>query len=196
VVSSNPPQGYVVTSKSANPTTITVVGPQQQLPGLQAKVLVSLNNQKTDFQADEKVGLYDASGHQVGSFGVLVAGRQQSIQQSSVEVTITVAASITSRESAVLPPHIGQPAAGTQIVGISVNPSTVVLTGPQDLLNTLDSVSTQVISLAGINSNRTYSVTVQVPPGVTANPSSVLVVVTVVSLSVPTAPPTPTPSPT
>ncbi|MDQ2959722.1 MAG: CdaR family protein [Candidatus Dormibacteraeota bacterium] len=187
VYTTNPPQGYTVTSTSANPSAVTVVGPEQQLPGLQAKVAVNLTGRKTDLQVDGPVVIYDAGGQPVGNFGVLVAGRQQ----SSVGVTVTIAASISSRISAVLPPHIGQPAPGTEIVGISVNPATVVLTGPQDLLNNYDSVSTQVISLAGINGNRTYTVTVEPPPGVSAVPRSVTVVVTVLVISVPTPSPTP-----
>ncbi len=73
-----PPQGYVVVSKQASPSSVTVIGPQHQLAGVEAKVTVNLANQKTNFQADEQVGLYNsATGQQVGTFGVTVAGQRQ-----------------------------------------------------------------------------------------------------------------------
>ena len=190
VVSSPPPQGYVVTSTATAPSTVTLVGPQQQLGGLQARVTIDLSSQKTDYQADQKVAVYDPTGAQLGSFAILVNGRPQ----TTVQVTITVTASITSRASAVVPPHTGTPAAGAEVTGISVSPATVVLTGPQDLLNTLDSVATQPINLSGIDGNRTYTVQVTPPPGVTSSPTTVTVTVTVTTVVI--AGPSPTPSPT
>ncbi|MHB8717282.1 MAG: CdaR family protein [Candidatus Dormibacteria bacterium] len=191
VVNTPPPQGYVVTNTSTTPSTVTLVGPQQQLAGLQARVSVDLGNQKTDYSADQKVSVYDPSGVQLGSFAILVGGQPQ----TTVQVAITVTAVITSRASAVVPPYSGTPAAGHEVVGISVTPATVVLTGPQDLLNTLDSVPTQVINLAGIDGNRTYVVRVTPPSGVSVTPDTVTVTVTVISIAI-AGPPSPSPSPT
>ena len=192
IVSAEPPQGYVVTSTSTSPSTVTLVGPQQQLSGLQARVSVNLTSQKTDYQADQKVAVFDSNGTQLGTFAILVNNQPQ----TTVQVTITVTASITSRASAVVPPHTGIPAAGHEITGITVSPETVLITGPQDLLNTLDFVPTQSINLAGIDGNRTYTVQVTPPAGVTANPTSVTVTVTVISISISGPSPTPSPTPT
>lgn len=190
-----PPQGYVVVSREATPSTVTVIGPQHQLTSIEAKVTVNLATQKTNFQADEKVGLYDANtGQRVGNFGITVAGHLQ----ASVLVTIEIAASLTSRASAVLPKVSGAVGAAHFLEAESVSPATVVLNGPQDLLNTLDSVPTEAISLNGITGTLSFTVNLVPPAGVIATPSKVTVTITVGSFPQPTPPPTsaPTPVPT
>ncbi len=65
----------------------------------------------------------------------------------------------------------------------------VVLNGPQDLLNNLDSIPTDVISVNGLTGTRTFVVRIVTPPGVTATPGTVSVTITVVA--VPSSSPTP-----
>ncbi len=190
-VSQQPPQGYVVVSSSTSPSTVTVIGPRHQLRGVVARVTVSLANQKTTFQADEAVVLVDSTGQQLGNFGVTIAGHPQ----GGVLVTIVVTPSLTSRASAVLPKVNGSPPAGHYLGGESVSPATVVLNGPQDLLNTLDSVPTQTISLNGVTGTQSFNVEVLPPAGVTATPATVAVTITVIALPQPSPSPSPIPSP-
>lgn len=190
-VTNQPPQGYVVVSSSTSPSAVTVIGPAHQLGTVEARVSINLTNQKTNFQADEPVSLIDANGQPIGSFGVSIAGHPQ----GGVLVTITIAPSLTSRASAVLPKVSGSLPPGHYLGGLSVNPATVVLAGPQDLLNTLDSVAAQTISLAGLTGTESLSLRVLPPPGVTASPATVTVTVVVIAVPQPTATPTPTPTP-
>jgi hypothetical protein len=196
IVQNPPPPGYVVSSESVTPSTVSVIGPQHQLAGLEARVAVDLSNWKTNFQADEKVGLYDTTGQRLGNFGVTAAGHPQ----GTVQVSITVTAVITSRASAVLPKVSGTVAPGHQLASVTVSSPTVVLSGPQDLLNTLDSVPTETISLSGLSGTLTFTVRILPPSGVTAAPGTVTVTLTVIALppasSAPTPSPSPSPSPT
>lgn len=191
VVTEQPPQGYLVNSESVTPSTVSVIGPQHQLAGLEARVAVDLSNQKTNFQADEAVVLYDATGQRLGNFGVTAAGHPQ----GTVQVSITVTASITSRASAVLPRYSGTVAPGHQLASVTVSSPTVVLDGPQDLLNTLDSVPTETIVLSGLSGTLTFTVHILPPSGVTATPGTVTVTITVIALPPASATSTPSPSP-
>ena len=134
------------------------------------------------------------TGQRLGNFGlsITVGGRPQ----ATVLVTIEVAASLTSRASAVLPKVSGSVASGHYLAGLSVSPATVVLNGPQDLLNTLDSVPTQTISAGGITGTLSFTVDVMPPAGVTATPGRVTVTISVGTFAQPTPSPTPPPSPT
>jgi YbbR domain-containing protein len=198
VISTPPPQGYVETSSSTDPSTVTVIGPQNQLSGVQAKVTADLANQKTNFQKDETVGLFDATNQKLGGFGitiVTIAGHPP----GTVLVNIAVTASLTSRASAVLPRVVGTVAPGHEVAATAQSPLVVVLNGPQDLLNNLDSIPTDFISVNGLTSSRTFVVNIVTPPGVTATPGTVSVTITVVAVpsSSPTpGPTTPTPAPT
>jgi YbbR domain-containing protein len=196
VISTPPPQGYVVTSSSTDPSTVTVIGPQNQLRGVQARATVDLSNQKTNFQDDKLVALFDATNQKLGSFGETIAGQHP---QGTVQVTITIAASLTSRASAVLPRVVGIVAPGHEVAATTQSPLVVVLNGPQDLLNNLDSIPTETISVNGLTGSRTFVVSIITPAGVTATPDTVSVTITVVAVpsSSPTpAPPSPTPTPT
>ncbi|HEY8675813.1 MAG TPA: YbbR-like domain-containing protein [Candidatus Dormibacteraeota bacterium] len=199
VYNAPPPPGYVVISTSTTPTTVTVIGPQRQLAGVEARVTVNLATQKTNLQATEKVILVDTSGHQLGNFGltIAVAGHPE----GGVLVTIDVAASLTSRASAVLP-KVGIAPPGHYLATESVSPASVILSGPQELLNTLDSIPTGPISLNGITGTLSFTVHIITPAGVTTAPGTVTVTVTVLAIPqssptpTPTATPTPTPTPT
>lgn len=187
-ITAPPPAGYVVSSEAATPSSVVVAGAQHELPGLQARVKLDLSNRKTNVEADVPVLIYDAHDNQVTNLS--------SIDPNTVRVTITVSASQTSRASAVVPSTSGAVASGHQLVGIHVNPATVVLSGPQDLLNAADSVSTANISLNQLTGTTTVNVPVTPPAGVTASPGTVAVTIDVVTLATPAPSPTATPRPT
>ena len=188
VVTASPPAGYEIVGESTAPDAVAVAGPHRELTGLQARVAVDLSNQKANFVADEQAVLvYDGHNKRLNDVG---------ITPDRVRVSISISANLTSRASAVLPRVVGNVAPGHQLVGISVSPTTVVLSGPQDLLNALDSVSTSQISLNGVFGNITVVATVNPPAGVSASPSTVTVTILVSALPTPAPTPTPTPSPT
>lgn len=185
LVTNPPPVGYRPGAQQATPSTVAIDGPQHELIGVQARVTVDLSNQKANFQADLRVFAYNASGARLNNVG---------IDHTEVSVSIAIEADVTSRTVAVVPPTEGNTPLGHYLVGIFCNPPTVVLTGPQDLLNALKSVTTSTIFLNGITGVYQETVTVMPPAGVTASPPKVTVTVEVAAL--PTPPPTPTPTPT
>lgn len=189
-VTTPPPAGYVTSSESASPASVVVTGAQQQLAGLQARVNLDLSNRKTNVQADVPVLLYDTHGTQVNNPPWLTG-----VTPSTVRVTLIISSSQTSRASAVVPKQIGNAPTGWQLVAITVNPATVVLSGPQELLNALDSVPTTAISLNGTTGTVSRTVAVTPPQGVTADPSTVTVTITVVQLATPCPSPRPTATP-
>ena len=190
-VKAPPPAGYVISSESASPATVVVTGAQQKLAGLQARVSIDLSNHKTNIEGELDVLPYDSHGMQVNNPPWLTG-----VTPSQVQVTIIISSTQTSRASAVVPSRSGSPPAGWELVGISVNPATVVLSGPQELLNALDSVSTSTISLNGLTGTTSRTVNITPPDGVTAYPSTVTVTITIVPLSAASPSPTPTPTPT
>lgn len=186
VINPPPPFGYVVTSQSVSPKNVTIAGPQHVLGDLQAQVHLDFTNQKTNLDATVPVKVYDAANAVVTAVGVT---------PPTVHVTVMVNPTSTSRSSAVVPAISGSVAAGHELVGVSVVPSTVVVSGPRDLLNALDSVATAPISLNGLASSATVSVTLAPPAGVTATPTTVVVHLDIVAISPsPTAAPTPAPT--
>ncbi|MFN2569071.1 MAG: YbbR-like domain-containing protein, partial [Candidatus Dormibacteria bacterium] len=182
VITNPPPSGYVTSGQAVEPDRVTVAGPRQKLGGTQARARVDLSNQKANLQQDFPLLLFDAAGNRISDLGVT---------PPTVRVTVTVAASATSRATAVLPRTTGTVAAGHQLSGIAADPPTVLLAGPQDLINSLDSVSTTPIALNGLGEDTTVSVRLAPPAGVRATPDTVNVRLTVTALPGPPAAPAP-----
>jgi YbbR domain-containing protein len=70
-----------------------------------------------------------------------------------------------------------------------VTPATVTLSGTESLLDDLDSVATQPVSLNGLTANETVSLTLAPPDGVAASPTVVSVTLQITQIAAPT--PTP-----
>jgi hypothetical protein len=76
---------------------------------------------------------------------------------------------------------------------------TVTLTGSQSLINdpSLASVSTGGVDVAGQTGTATYHLTINVPAGISVNPSdTVAVTITLTQIPTPTPSPTTAPTPT
>ena len=184
VITHLPPAGYVIASQATAPDSVTVSGPHLELIGLQAHANIDLGNNKTNFVQSAAVLIYDSRGTRLSDLTVI---------PSSVTVTILVNANITSRSVAVLPATKGTIPSGHILTGITVTPPIVVLSGPQNVLNSYDSVPTSQISLSGVTGNQTFKVALNLQAGITASPN--IVSVTLLVSLLPTTP-TPTPTPT
>src|SRR4029077_1812719 len=124
------PGGFESASPQAAPSTVMVRGPAHELVGLEALVTVNLSTQKANFQAPLPVLVYSNK----------VRLNNVEVNPSYVSVSIAIKAVITTKVVAVLTRTEGSPSPGHYLTGIVVSPITVIATGSQDLLNTLDSV--------------------------------------------------------
>jgi YbbR domain-containing protein len=180
-----PPAGFVISSQAASPSTVLLVGPAHELTGLQAVVTVDLANRRTNYDADLQPYVYDVHGNQVNV----------NVSPAHIHVTVTVSSAQATRAVVVVPRLAGTVAAGYQLAAEVTSPLTVVLSGPEDLLNGLDSIETQTIALDGMFGSVTRVVSLALPAGVSATPATVTVTLTAEPLPGPTGAPLPTPTP-
>ena len=186
-ISNLPPPGYVIAGQTASPSSVVVTGPQHELPGLSVVVAVDLANRKTNLAQDFVPLLYDSHGNPVADASAV---------PNLIAVAITVNSAEATRAVAVLPDLIGSPGGSNFLSGEAASPLTVLLTGPQDLLNSIDFVPTAPIFLGGRFGTDVVNVALELPPGVTALPSTVTVTLYIKTLPTPSpspSPPTPTP---
>jgi YbbR domain-containing protein len=185
IIQTNPPPvGYQSGVEEAKPSSVVIEGPSRELARIQARVTVDLAAQKANFQADLFVFAYDAKGVRLNDVG---------IDTKTVSVSIAISADVTERLIAIIPRTEGAVSPGHHLVGITVSPQTIEVTGPQDLLNGFDSVLTSPVFLNGIFGTSSQVVTLVLPPGVTAPKTKVTVTIEIATIP---TPPTPTPSPT
>lgn len=185
VITNLPPVGYQIGVEQRTPSSVVIAGPQRELTAIQAHVTVDLSSQKANFQADLQVLAYDAKGVRLNDVHPL---------PTSVSVSIAITADITKRIVAVTPRTDGAVSPGHLLVGVVYSPQSIQITGPLDLLNGIDSVTTSPIFLNGVFGNFTQTVSVVLPAGVTSQTTKISVTIEIGSI--PTPPPTPTPTPT
>lgn len=183
VLNPPPPLGYVVAQQSVTPAQVILEGPTHELAQAQARITLDLSNQKTNLDSDRAVLLFGQHGTAINDVGV---------SPPTVRVSLTLQATQTSRSTAVLPPTTGHVASGYELAGMSVDPATVVINGPRDLLNALDSIPTTPVALDGLKADTTVTVNLAPPAGVTSAQSVITVTLQIIPL--PSATPAPTPA--
>jgi YbbR domain-containing protein len=184
-----PPAGYtIVSGPTVTPDHVVVSGPQRRLVGLVATVDVDLSNWKGAFSRNLPVTLVDPQGNPVTDVGLVNA--------NTVHVEIGIVSVTASRDVGITLTTVGSPALGHYLASVQIEPLLVRITGPQDILNGLDTVPTQAINLNGLSADRVVVVGLQLPVGVTAQPALVTVRLGVATLSAPSPLPQPSASPT
>jgi len=194
VLKPGPPRGYTVVGQAVTPAQLTVDGPAHQLGGVQARVEVDLTNRKIPLDQTLTVKFVGPDGQPETNLGVSPP------DTTTVTVHIDIRSAVITRVSAVAPIlPTGLVAPGHYLTGITQDPLTVVLTGPEDLLNGLDSVTTTPLAQLSLTGDTDETVRLVLPAGVTADHATVTVHVRIAGIPPPPtstpAPPTATPTP-
>jgi len=121
---------------------VTVSGPKQFVDSVTQVVLpIDINKQTSDFSAAFNPVAENGKGEQIT--GVQIRPEQV---QASVEVDPL------GRSVPVLIQSVGSPAEGYEVADRAVNPATVLLDGPRDVLGDIVSVSTEPVNIEGASS--------------------------------------------
>jgi YbbR domain-containing protein len=186
--------GYQIVSARAEPSRVELIGPQRELGIAQAVVEVDFGNRtNTLVQDGVPVVVVDPRDNNRPLSDVTA-------NPATVRVTVVIQTVDGSAVSTVVPQLTGAVAPGHMVSQVLIDPPTVTLTGTENILNGAQQTLTAPISLAGLTSDRTVTVPLQVPEGLKASVTAVTVHLVVVTLPeavvTPTAPtPAASPSP-
>jgi YbbR domain-containing protein len=172
-VADPPPLGLTVGSIDVNPDEVAVSGPEEAV-ALVDQVIgeVDLSNVGVALEEfDTQVELVPRSRQGFTVVGVV-------LETQTADATIEIGRETFDQAVPVVVETAGTPAAGFRLTDLTVTPLTVVIRGPLDALQDIDSVSTQPINLEDISESFTEVVDLDLPDGVTAAPESVSVEVT------------------
>jgi YbbR domain-containing protein len=140
-----PPMGYEPSAPNIDPSQVVVSGPEELVSRVSVAVAtVDVSGAVTDVRQTYPLVARDDSGF-------IVEG--VTIDPSSVGVQITVEQKRFSRLVAVSPSLRGSPAAGYNVTAVEVEPASVTLLGPLDLLNVTSFVVTDDIDITGATSD-------------------------------------------
>jgi YbbR domain-containing protein len=164
-----PPMGYEPSTPKVEPEQVVVSGPEDLVSQVAAAVAtVDLSGVVTDVRQTYSLMPRDDSGFIVG--GV-------TLDPSSVDIEITVEQKQFSRLVVVSPSLEGSPAAGYNVTAVELDPASVTLLGPLELLNVTSFVLTDDIDITGATSDITRVVNiVGLAPGVAISGSTAVTV--------------------
>jgi YbbR domain-containing protein len=140
-----PPMGYEPSNPSVEPDQVVVSGPEDLVSRVAtAMATVDLSGAVTDVrQAYSLVPRDDG--------GFIVAG--VTLDPSSVDIEVTVEQKRFSRLVVVSPSLQGNPAAGYNVTEVELDPTSVTLLGPLELLNVTSFVVTDDVDITGATSD-------------------------------------------
>jgi len=140
-----PPMGYEPSNPSVEPEQVAVSGPEELVSRVAVAVAsVDLSGAVSDVRQTYSLVPRDDSGFIVG--GV-------TLDPSSADIEITVEQKRFSRLVVVSPSLRGSPAAGYNVTAVEVEPASVTVLGPLELLNVTSFVVTDDIDITGVTSD-------------------------------------------
>ena len=164
----SPVTGFEVADERAEPRTATVTGPESLVDLVDSVVaVVNLAGQRVSL-VEERVELEPRDARDGGISRVTVA-------PETANVTIDLEQRAYSLQFAVNPVVTGQPAAGYNVAGVSVDPRLVRITGSLEVLQSIDAVSglpTEEISITDARDDVLRTVEIDLPNGATLQGSS------------------------
>jgi YbbR domain-containing protein len=163
-----PLEGYTALPPVITPGEVLVNGPESVLGSVRVLTAVmKLSGASADLKQVLAVRAVDADNNNIA--GVTV-------NPETVEVTVPVRKTKTVRIEPVI---VGQPSADWMITDITQNRQTVLIYGEDSVLQAIDSIKTQPVSLDGVSENTSINVGLVMPEGIASveNISSVTVYV-------------------
>jgi len=147
--------GYAMQPAVPTPGEVMVVGPESKV-NLVKNVIAQVNvsYKKEDIKISVPAVAVDREGKEIK--GVTVT-------PNLVEVYIPVSKSI---RVPVIPKIFGKPQEGYVVASVNVLPEYVYITGDEDVLNTIKSISTKQIDITGLTGPATETVPFDLPDGV------------------------------
>lgn len=156
-VSAPPPLEFQYTVQQPDPAFVTIAGPEEVVQ-LVDEAVAEVNLSQVTASLDREFPVVARSARGFAVDGV-------SVEPAAVRVQIAVVQALFQRAFLVVPTVTGEPAPGFAIVGVVVQPATVTVMAPLSVLQSVESLATQPVDVAGADADQQVTVEVTVPAG-------------------------------
>jgi YbbR domain-containing protein len=169
-----PPRGFEVADIQQEPAEAIVSGPEALVARVAAaEIDLDITGARSNFSQTLALSARDDQGGAIENVAVA---------PESASVTVELRQLDFSAPFVVVPSISGSPSEGFVVTGLLVEPQFVVVSGPADVLQTLDpvqGVGTEPISLDGANADVVRTVSLRLPDGVRADQDVITVRVSI-----------------
>jgi YbbR domain-containing protein len=158
-------RGHSQEAPNAEPDVIRVTGPSSRVDQLaEARVTVLLDNTREEVNVARRPTFYDVQGNVASVTGL-------TLSDDEVEVIVPVSELAGFAEKPITAQWVGEPAAGYRLLGVSVEPDSVLVTGRPTQLEVLSRLETEPIDISGLTETFRDQVALALPEGVTLEES-------------------------
>lgn len=170
----SPQQGFASVGTQANPQEATVTGPESLVALVDSVVAeVNLTGLRSDYTDSITLEPRDVHGGAIS---------RVTVNPDRARVTVRIQQQEFSQDFVVAPVITGSPADGYNVGAISVSPAVVTVTGPLDVLQSIDAlrgIPTSEISVTDARADVQRTVDLVLPSGVQLQAGTAPIIVTV-----------------
>jgi len=177
-VTGTPAPGFTMGSPLLEDETVLVTGPQEEVDKV-TQVTATLDVSGRTSSVDQAVRLTPRDDRGFLVQQGLPSTLGVNLEPSITGVTIDIDQERFSRSVAVSVVTDGDPAAGYNIVSVSVSPPTVTVRGTQSFISGTDSIDTRPVDIDGADETVVRSVSLDIPSGAEVTGGAQVVTVTV-----------------
>lgn len=154
----SPPQGFSYSGVEPNPTTVRVSGAESLVSkAVSASADVNLTGRRASLDEQFRLTPRDAQGADL---------RGLSLEPANADIKVIIAQREVTLPLTVVPATQGSVADGYNLVGLTVEPAAIAVSGPLELLQALSFLTTETIDINGLRADTTRSsVRLRVPSG-------------------------------
>ena len=156
-VEGSPPSGFTMGAPQVEAATVLVAGPREKVDAV-AQVVASLDATGRTESVDQAVRLQARDEN-----GNLVQG--VTLNPATANVAFDIRQTTFSRPLVVTPELTGTPAAGYNVVAVSVSPLTVTVSGPKEFIEQAETIRTKPVDVDGKDEDVVKSVSLELPEG-------------------------------
>lgn len=147
----------------ADPQQVTITGPATRVNSIEeARATIFLNNTRETVIESARLLFYDNQGNTVS-----IASPDIQINTTRAAITAPVEERAGVADIAIQVQWRGRPRAGYRFLSAVASPRTVLVEGSPELIRELRAIPTEEIDINGLIEPDTFSVVLELPPGVT-----------------------------
>jgi YbbR domain-containing protein len=166
------PLGYSLSESKASPEEVDISGPESLVNLVDAAVAdVNVTSMKVSLEQEFALTARDAQGGDISGVN---------LDQDTAKVSLTIAKQDFTVVYIVNPTLTGNVASGYRVSAIEASPAFVAVSGSLEVLQSLDAVTTENISVDGAESDVVRSVRLRLPEGARVDGSGEVVVTVLV----------------
>jgi YbbR domain-containing protein len=152
-------RGHRIGDERVEPESVQITGPAPRVDQIaEGRVIVFVDDAREDITEQRRPTYYDTQGNVASVVGLTV-------EPSEVEAIIPVEELAGFAEKPITVDWIGEPAPGYRLLDVSVDPSSVQVTGLPTTLDALR-VQTEPVDISGLTETEIRQVTLDLPDGV------------------------------